>query len=257
MSSSAGPLVSPRSSFARACFVFNVLVAIAACSSSQGATNAAETTDDAPTDDDGTSTKKKVGTEDASATSEDKAAACTDVLGEALTNSFGRIDGTVYAVIPPAHPTCPLPNKDHLVIEVEMKGDVYRMVVNVKSYSTAADGSDTDVFIGTTNHDLVGGTWEEGWHENASLDYASDLSVHKADFTPKPMDQLTADITDALNVGEKISVFATSTGSTNPTYVGSAHLVHRNGGAHDGAIVTSPTSGAPHFFLFAFDEQSF
>ena len=50
-----------------------------------------------------------------------KADGCAPTFGEAFTNAFGRADGTVTAVIPSAW-TCPLPNNDHLVIQVSIDG---------------------------------------------------------------------------------------------------------------------------------------
>jgi hypothetical protein len=52
----------------------------------------------------------------------DKAATCASSFGNALTAAFGRLDGTVRAVVPPAHPTCPRPNSDHLILEVDSGG---------------------------------------------------------------------------------------------------------------------------------------
>ncbi len=231
---------------------------LGACSSSK--TDAADSPSTDSTDDVGQAKDSgKASTKDASTTpkdsgSSDKAAACTDTFGSSLTKSFGRLDGTVAAVVPPAHPTCPLPNSDHLVLQVKMGGEVYRMVVNVRSDSPSVDGGTYDVFSDATQHALVGGDWSDGWHENASLDYAKDLGVHKSEFTAHDLESLTATLTDVISVGAKVSVYATSSGGS---YAGSAHLVHRNGANHDGAIVTSAATGSPTFYLFAFDEQDF
>ena len=65
-------------------------------------------------------------------------------------------------------------------------------------------------------------------------------------------DDLVHAITDELELGARISVFATA-GSTEPD---SAHLVHRNATNADGAIVVNPDT-APHYLLMRFDEQSF
>src|SRR5262249_61596179 len=63
----------------------------------------------------------------------DKAARCASTFGNGLTAGFGRLDGRILAVVPPGHPTCPRPNSDHLVIQIDAGGEVYRMVVNVLS----------------------------------------------------------------------------------------------------------------------------
>jgi len=61
----------------------------------------------------------------------DESLGCVDTFGEALTAAFGRLDGTVVAVVKPSDTQCATVNDDHLILEVEMGGDVYRMVVNV------------------------------------------------------------------------------------------------------------------------------
>src|SRR4051812_49671833 len=97
----------------------------------------------------------------------DKAARCTATFGGALTAPYGRLDGTVLAVVPPAHPTCARPNNDHLVLEVTAGGAAYRMVVNVQSDQTA----DPRVLYAEKAAPLTG--YADGWHANAALDYVS------------------------------------------------------------------------------------
>src|SRR5262249_7095216 len=63
----------------------------------------------------------------------DKAANCAATFGQALTSSFGRIDGAVLAVVKPSDTQCPLPNSDHVILQVTMNGEAYRLVVNVQS----------------------------------------------------------------------------------------------------------------------------
>ena len=48
-----------------------------------------------------------------------------------------------------------------------------------------------------------------------------------------------------------VSIFATGYGP------GGAHLVHRNGGGNDGAIVLDPLAPKAHLFVFHFSNQSF
>lgn len=48
-----------------------------------------------------------------------------------------------------------------------------------------------------------------------------------------------------------VSIFATGYGPDG------AHLVHRNGGGHDGAVVLWPLSDSPDFLVFRFSTQPF
>ncbi|MFO0755578.1 MAG: hypothetical protein U0359_03765 [Byssovorax sp.] len=177
----------------------------------------------------------------------DKAKDCASTFGDALTNSFGRLDGTVLAVVQPSNPTCAQPNGTHLVLQVLMGGAAYRMVVNVKS-----DSGDPDVYYQALPHAMPAPAWADGWHTGVGLDYANDLGVHAdASFTQHTMLELVQIVTDAISLGSKISVYATSSGGA------SAHLVHRNGSNHDGAIVIDPDGASPTMLLFHFDNQSF
>lgn len=179
----------------------------------------------------------------------DKAGPCATVFGSSLTNAFGRLDGTVRAVVPPGHPTCPLPNGTHLVLQVTMGGQVYRMVTNVLS-----DSGDPRVFFRELDAPLAGAPWEDGWHPGTGLDYASTLHVTSDTFAPYDMTTLVGMVTDRIELGAKVSVFATSSGGAN---AGNAHLVHKNLPNADGAIVIGADTASPHYLLFRFDEQVF
>jgi hypothetical protein len=176
----------------------------------------------------------------------DKSADCASTFGTALTNSFGRVDGTVLAVVQPGDMKCPMPNSDHLILEVTMNGSAYRMVVNMQSTT-----GDPNVQYLVLAHALPAPAWSEGWHTGLSLDYVNDLGVHGDAFTPHPMAELATLVTGALTVGSKISVYASSSGGA------SAHLVHRNPVSADGAIVVDPAGAAPQMLLFHFADQSF
>jgi hypothetical protein len=171
----------------------------------------------------------------------DKAAACASSFGTALTDAFGRIDGTVLAVVPPDLQTCAQPNGTHLVLQITMQGAAYRMVLNV----------DADVSTRELDAPLAGPAWSDGWHTDAPLDYVTTLGAHGADFT-KAADPVAL-VTDQLELGAQVSVYATSSGGTRAD---SAHLVHRNLTNADGAIVITPDT-APHYLLFKFDNQTF
>lgn len=166
-----------------------------------------------------------------------KAAACASTFGNALTDSFGRADGTIVAVVPAGHPTCPQPNGTHLVLQMTIDGAVYRMVTNLDVLTHAVDAP------------LAGGTWSEGWHPGVQFDYATTLGVTANDFDLNPSPE--AWITNQLEIGAHVSVFATS-----QSYHDSAHLVHRNTTNMDGAIVVDPET-SPHYLLFRFSNQAF
>ena len=159
----------------------------------------------------------------------DKAATCASTFGSALTDAFGRIDGTVLAVVPPNLQTCAQPNRTHLVLQVSMQGAAYRMVLNV----------DAEVSTRELDAPLAGPAWSDGWHTDAPLDYVTTLGAHSGDFT-KAADPVAL-VTDQLELGARVSVYATSTGGTKAD---SAHLVHRNATNADGAIVIAPDTVA-------------
>ena len=186
---------------------------------------------------------------DASTVDANKAAACASAFGNELVPAFGRLDGTVLAVLPPASNQCALPNSDHVVLQVTMHGAAYRMVVNVHSDLAG----DPRVQMAEVDAPLAGGAWAEGWHTTAAVDYPTTLSVHSTGFTPYDMAPLAQRIADFIPLGDKISVFATAA----TAYKDSAHLVHRNGSNHDGAIVVGASTATPKWLVFHFDGQVF
>ena len=175
-----------------------------------------------------------------------KSATCATTFGDALTNAFGRLDGTVLAVVPPADDACALINGTHVVIQVVEGGVAYRMVLDVLS-----DSGDPNVFFYEENAALVAGAWSEGWHAGVALDYSGTLGLHSGVFTSMTEAALVDKVTSEITLGSHISVFATSAGEAN-----SAHLIHRNLTNQDGAIVINPET-APHYLLFRFSEQTF
>jgi hypothetical protein len=176
-----------------------------------------------------------------------KAANCASTFGTALTDGFGRVDGTIVAVVPPADNDCAMPNSDHLVLQVSFGGATYRMVVNVMSDDASTD---TNVRMFEIDAPLVGPAFAAGWHAPASFDYVANLQAHSTQFMPHDLAALTQLITAELEIGAPVSVFSTSSGGA------SSHLVHRNLATQDGAIVVNPTT-APHWLLFAFADQTF
>jgi hypothetical protein len=177
--------------------------------------------------------------------------ACASTFGQALTAAFGRIDGTVVALVPPGDPRCAQPNSTHLVLQMSMNGDVYRMVVNV-----SPDSGDPMIRMRTLDAPLPPPAFAEGWHTGVLLDYPTSLGVHTTDAEWQALstDAATAMISDAIALGTPVAVYATSGGAPKAD---SAHLVHREGGNQDGAIVIDPTGATSHWLLFHFSDQTF
>ena len=176
-----------------------------------------------------------------------KAVDCATSFGAELTAGFGRVDGTLLAIVPPNYQGCAQPNSTHAVVQVMVDGAAYRMVVNVLSTS-----NEPRVYLGETDAALAGGAWAEGWHLGDQLDYVTTLGLTKSQFTLSDEATATARVYN-LELGQHISVFATSGG---PPQADSAHLIHRNATNADGAIVINPET-APHYLLTAFDDSNF
>jgi hypothetical protein len=179
----------------------------------------------------------------------DKSTTCASEFGTALTNSFGRADGTVTAIVGPTVTTCAMPNNDHVVVQIKINGAIYRMVINVQS----SFGTDLRVRFASIQHAAVGDPWSEGWHPGVALDYPSMLDMHVGNpaFVPYDMLPLADKIESEIDLGAKVSVYSWSSGG------GSAHKVHRNGGNSDGAIVVDPSGANPKWLLFHFENQTF
>ncbi|MFZ5440307.1 MAG: hypothetical protein ACOZQL_09880 [Myxococcota bacterium] len=178
-----------------------------------------------------------------------KADACASEFGALFTNAFGRADGTVTAVVPPAW-QCPLPNGDHVVIQVRIDGGVQRLVVNVQS-----SYGDPNIRFRAVEAPLPAPAWEEGWHPGLTLDYPSAFGVHSdAGWESLTLEQASARVYDAITVGAPLSVYASSSGGS---YAASAHKIHRNGQQNDGAIVIDPGGAHPTWLLFHFANQTF
>jgi hypothetical protein len=168
--------------------------------------------------------------------------ACTGGLGHGLTAVHGRLDGYLVSIVPVGAHGC---NGDstHVHLQVSAQGGTYDVAVNV------SDPADVDFLA--KDMALPDGPWSEGWHpgQAALLDYPS-LGVHDADFTPTPLAQLTAKLDSELATANHVSIFMTGYGADG------GHLVHRNGGGNDGAIVVRPL-GAPRVLMFRFSDQAF
>ena len=245
----AGP--SPRGSAGVAARALRpvLLIAASVLACSCGGGKAADAPDASGDDAGETEASVDAGGADAGA-DVDKSAPCVSTFGSALTAAFGRVDGTVVAVLPPNDQKCAAPNSTHMILEVMMGGAVYRMVVDVLSTSGSPD-----VLIDEIDAPLADGAWADGWHPGVQLDYVTTLGVHSPSFTPMHQADLVAKITWEIDLGAHISVFATSGGAASEP--DSAHLVHRNLTNADGAIVIHPEAALPHYILLSFGEQTF
>ena len=179
-----------------------------------------------------------------------KDALCASTFGSALTADFGRVDGTVVAVVAPGTERCAMPNRDHVIVQVDFGGAVYRMVVNVLS-----NGADPDIRVREVTAALPAPAFAPGWHPGLALDYPRDLGVHSgAGWDALSLTDATAWVAAPIEVGAPIAVYASSSGGT---FSHSTHLVHRNGGDEDGALVIDPTGPSPRWLLFSFADQTF
>jgi len=168
--------------------------------------------------------------------------ACTSQFGTALTSVYGRLDGTLVAIVQPGGGPCNA-DSDHVHLQVKMNGAIYDVAVNVGSTGGVDD-------VHTTTREKALPVWSEGWHPGAIEDYVT-LGLHSADLTLETRDQLAAELTMDLANTNHISVFGTGYGPDG------AHLIHRNGQGHDGLIVTNPLSTPAHVRMFSFTDQAF
>jgi hypothetical protein len=209
------------------------------------ATDAASTTDastaDAATTASGSSSGSTSGSGGVGAACDGMAEGCADTFGDLFTPSNGRADGTLLAVVGTTDAQCALHNDDHVVLEVTILGGVQRLVVNVDGVAVAAQSAP-----------LVGPPFEEGWHEDVTLDYVDDLELHSDVFEQVTIEGAEAFLCEHLAVGEPISVFAYA--EDNPS---SAHQIHFNESYPDGVIVAGPTSASPTYLAFRFGDQDF
>jgi hypothetical protein len=177
-----------------------------------------------------------------------KTAGCVATFGTACPAGYVRIDGTIVAVIAPGDMSCPRPNSDHVIVEMRVNGDVYRIVVNVLSTS-----GDPDVRFAQVQLPLLAPAFSEGFHTGLALDYPTNLGLHAgmAPFVTTPEAMLASEVIAKLEVGAKLAVYAQGTGGD------SVHLVHRYGMNEDGALVVNPDAVAPTWLVFHFADQTF
>lgn len=163
---------------------------------------------------------------------------CTGNFGNALTTTHGRLDGYLVSIVNVGGSSSCNGDSSHVHLQVLMKNSVYDVAVNV------------DTLIAERDIPIPDGVWSEGWHTSDPLDYAQ-LGLHSSDFKqPASQSALAQQIESELANVNHISVFATGYGPTG------AHLVHRNGGGNDGAIVAQPLSGQAHLMMFTFTSSA-
>jgi hypothetical protein len=171
---------------------------------------------------------------------------CTNNFGSALTQTFGRLDGFLVAIVAPGGGGCNA-DPDHVHLQIQANGAVYDVAITVGS-----TGGVDDVCTTTRDQAMPGPAWAEGWHTGATIldDYVSD-GVHSSALANEPRTQLASDLMTDLASANHISVFATGYGPDG------VHLVHRNGGGHDGLVITQPLSTPAHLRMFRFTNQTF
>ena len=166
---------------------------------------------------------------------------CTSNFGSGLAGTFGRLDGTIVAVVPTGHGAC---NADHTHVHLQVlsQGQVYDVAVNID-----------DGYYAERDVRLPGAPWVEGWHRGGSLDYVADLGLHATDFNTASQSQLEQKVEAELASANHVSIFATLYSH------GGVHLVHRSksGNPVDGAVVLDPLSPKAHLIAFHFSDQSF
>lgn len=230
--------------------VFVLVASGAACGQSVGAEAGAEAGVDAsPGEAGGEADVVSVDASSDATTTDAGDGVCAQTFGSALTADFGRVDGTIRAIVRPGVEGCGPVNGSHLVLQIDVQGAVYRAVINVASNQ----GDDRRVRLRTVTHALPAPAFAEGWHPAQMIDYVTLLGSHTTDFTPYERDALVAEALRNVRVGARVSVYATS-GAGRPD---SVHLVHRNPTGHDGAVVLDPQGASPQWLLFHFADQTF
>jgi len=167
---------------------------------------------------------------------------CVSSFGNELTQSFGRLDGFLVAIVPVGANNCN-GDSDHVHLQVRMQGEIYDVAVNVGTQGASDAGMAVrDVWLSMS--------WEEGWHTGVGLDYAS-LGVHSTDLPLKPSAQNASELTSSLASVNHISIYATGYGPDG------VHLVHRGFGGRDGLIITDAPSSPGKARMFRVSDQTF
>jgi hypothetical protein len=165
---------------------------------------------------------------------------CTSSFGDAIRGAYGRLDGFIASVVPPARGGECAADRHHVHVQVAANGQTFDVAINTNSG-----------FMAKKDAPLPAGPWSEGWHRDVTLDYVSDLGLHDGDFAAVSAAELDQQIEAALANANHVSVFAT------PYSHGGVHLVHRHLNHDDGALVLDPLAPNAHVFAFKFSDQAF
>ena len=158
------------------------------------------------------------------------------------------MDGYLVAIVPPGSTSGCNDDSSHVHLQIEMNGAIYDIAIDATNSSTHTD----DVHTGTLDIPMPSGpAWAEGFHTGVTIDYPTTLGVHSSALPLNSKAQIVSAITTDLASVNHISIYTTTYGSDG------AHLVHRDGGGHDGVVVSEPLSATSHLRLFSFSDQSF
>jgi len=227
-----------------AALLTSILLAIGCGHSAGSAVADAAAGDDASTGDDASADAGASGDSSADAAPDSNALdgtpmrrQCTGTFGSALSQTFGRLDGYLVAIVPPGTRGC---NGDssHVHLQVLVNNAVYDVAVNVDGMFHQQDLAPP------------GAPWSEGWHTGVNDSYAM-LGVHSTMFMQSTPAQLAPVVEQALASANHVSVWATGYGPTG------AHLVHYQGRRNDGMVVINPLSPTAHALMFAFHGDTF
>jgi hypothetical protein len=164
--------------------------------------------------------------------------ACTTGYGNALSKSYGRLDGYIAATECGAVDT-------HVHVQVRMNNQQYDVAINLDTLYAEMDAAMPD------------SPWSEGWHTGLSTNYPQTYGLHSSAFIqPAPTQQasmnlLAAKIESEIANANHISIYATGYGPDG------IHDVHRKVGGSDGVIVIHPLSKPAHMMMFRFSTDSF
>lgn len=180
-----------------------------------------------------------------------KAAACSQTFATNLSGAYGRLDGTVTAIVEPTDTQCPSATKNTLILELSVLNGTLEVALDASN--TQSTTSNSDWYLASITHAPLT-AWAEGWHPGGNLDYPGDLGAHSSDPTwqdLKPAD-LIKKLDDLIPLNTRVSVYATNAGGDETT----VHLVHFQGNQQDGAILIDP-GGTNTWLLLRPDDLTF
>src|SRR5512140_92221 len=128
---------------------------------------------------------------------------CTSSFGSGLSSEYGRMDGYLVAIVPPAPSTDPC-NADpsHLHLQVQISGAIYDVAVNV-----GTNDASNDVHTTTIEHALLGPAWSEGSHTSITVDYPT-LGVHSNTMPLHTETENVAALMADLATANHVSIYA-------------------------------------------------